>query len=52
METLYQQTNNLIHDLQFTLGRLEGARNESDAQPLFRAAHDQLGWVIYLSWTY
>uniref|UniRef100_A0AC34PX56 Golgi SNAP receptor complex member 2 n=1 Tax=Panagrolaimus sp. JU765 TaxID=591449 RepID=A0AC34PX56_9BILA len=42
MDVLYQETNNLVHDVQFTVGRLEQARNESDAQPLFQAVHQQL----------
>ena len=42
MDALYQETDTIVKDLQFTLGRLEQARNESDAQPLLQAAHSQL----------
>jgi len=42
MDTLYQETDGMIRDLHFTLGRLEQARNESDAQPLLQEAHTQL----------
>uniref|UniRef100_A0AC34GRD0 Golgi SNAP receptor complex member 2 n=1 Tax=Panagrolaimus sp. ES5 TaxID=591445 RepID=A0AC34GRD0_9BILA len=49
MEALYQQTQNQIHDLQFTLGRLEGTRNETEAQPFFQAVHSQLG-ILQSNW--
>ncbi|KAH7728010.1 membrin [Aphelenchoides avenae] len=42
MEALYQQTNSQLQQLQFTLGRLEQCSNESEAQPLFQSAHQQM----------
>uniref|UniRef100_A0A7E4ZRZ3 Golgi SNAP receptor complex member 2 n=1 Tax=Panagrellus redivivus TaxID=6233 RepID=A0A7E4ZRZ3_PANRE len=45
MEPVYQSTKNLIHDVEFALGRLEKARNESEAQPLFRSTHQQLALI-------
>lgn len=42
MDQLYQESSNIVGDIQFTLGRLEQARSETEAQPLLQAVHEQL----------
>lgn len=47
MESLYQETNNLLQQTHFDLGTLEGMINESDAQKIIQNIYQRLKSVFF-----